>query len=90
MDLMLDLVVEPDRSWRWKDQHEFEQLERLNLLDSDSIRHVRREAATVVASIEEGRSPFCNPWPQWTPETHWPIPALPSDWQTVPSSGPTP
>src|SRR6266576_1740450 len=28
MDLMLDLVVEPDRSWRWKDKHELETLVR--------------------------------------------------------------
>jgi protein associated with RNAse G/E len=85
MDLMLDLVIEPDRSWHWKDHHEFEQLERLDLLDRDSIRQLRREAATVVASIEEGGSPFCDPWPQWTPEPDWPIPTLPSDWHIVPS-----
>jgi len=83
MDLMLDLVVHPDRSWRWKDQHEFDQLVQLNLIDDDTIQHLRREAAAVVASIEEGASPFCAPWPDWTPEPDWPIPALPSNWDLV-------
>lgn len=83
MDLMLDLVVEPDRSWRWKDQHEFDQLEQLNLLPADTIRHVRREAETVIVSIEDGIAPFCDPWPQWTPEPDWPIPALTSGWNVV-------
>jgi hypothetical protein len=54
-------------------------------LDGDTIRHVRREAETVVAMIEEGTSPFCDPWPQWTAEPAWPIPALPSSWSVVPS-----
>ncbi len=85
MDLMLDLVVEPDRSWRWKDQHEFEQLELLNLLDSETIRQVWSEAETVVASIEDGRPPFCDPWPQWTPEPDWSIPVLSKSWNVVPS-----
>jgi protein associated with RNAse G/E len=85
MDLMLDLVVETDRSWHWKDQHEFDQMERLKLVDGDSIGHIRREAVMVLANIEEGTAPFCDPWPQWTPEPHWPIPALPSEWSSVPS-----
>lgn len=82
-DLMLDLVVEPDRSWHWKDRHEFDQMERLNLLDDDSIGHIRREATTVLASIEAGAAPFCDPCPQWAPETDWPIPVLPKEWRSV-------
>lgn len=84
MDLMLDLVVEPDRTWRWKDQHEFEQLERLGLLDDDSVERVRRSREVVVASIEAGRPPFCDPYPQWTPNGDWPIPTLPAGWEAVP------
>jgi protein associated with RNAse G/E len=85
MDLMLDLIVEPDRSWRWKDQHEFDELERLGLLDRDSIENIRRQAEIVVASIDQGSSPFCDPWPDWTPDSSWSIPVLPSAWNVVPA-----
>jgi hypothetical protein len=26
MDLMLDIVVEPDMTWRWKDDDEFDEI----------------------------------------------------------------
>jgi hypothetical protein len=64
--------------------HEFEQLERRRLLDNDAIGHVRREASSVVAQIESGDAPFCEPWPTWTPRPDWPIPRLTSGWDIVP------
>ena len=85
MDLMLDLVVDPDHSWRWKDQHEFEVMARRGLLDAATIESVLDEAEAVVASIEAAEPPFCEPWPTWTPQPEWMIPRLPADWNAVPT-----
>jgi protein associated with RNAse G/E len=83
MDLMLDLVVEPDRTWRWKDQHEFDECVDRGLFDPDTANRTRRAAHQVIADIEAGAEPFTEPWTRWSPPST-PVPVLPATWAEVP------
>ena len=90
LDQALDLVVEPDLSWRWKDEDEFEEAQRLGILSPAEARAVRDEAQRVVASIEHRQFPFDSDWPRWTPDRSWPIPTFPVGWEEVrPQRSPT-
>lgn len=80
MDLMLDIVAEPDLSWRWKDEDEFAELLHCGVLDRSTGLRVRREADLVIDRIESGSPPFSEAWPAWRPDPSWPIPALVDDW----------
>jgi hypothetical protein len=80
---MLDLVVEPDRSWRWKDKHELETPVRRGMLDAHTIDHIQADADAVVARIDAGEPPFCAPWPSWIPKREWSTPSLPHGWDTI-------
>ena len=80
MDLMLDILVERDRSWRWKDEADLQILLRSGLLDATTGQRVRSEAADVVGRIERGESPFDGSWSSWRPEAVWPLPELPAGW----------
>ncbi|MDX6397187.1 MAG: hypothetical protein QOJ43_595, partial [Gaiellaceae bacterium] len=71
-DWKLDLIVLPDRSYRWKDEDELEQAAALGLLDADEVR---AEAARVLA-----KWPFPTGWEDWRPDPTWPIPQLPEGW----------
>jgi len=42
MDLMLDIVVESDLSWRWKDAEEFDEIVRRGIFDPDLGEQVAR------------------------------------------------
>lgn len=86
MDLMLDVVVEPDRSWRWKDAAELDELERRGLFDAATLAAVRAEGQRAVARIEAGAPPFCDPWPSWRPDPAWGRPVLPEGWDEVPAT----
>lgn len=79
MDLMLDIVVEPDLSWRWKDADEFDEILRSGIFDGDLGQRVRTTADRVIELIERRAPPFCEPWPDWRPDPGW-RPALPPDW----------
>jgi hypothetical protein len=68
MDLMLDLLVAPDRQWRRKDEDELEALVAHNLLDAAVAQQVRDEAQRVTGRIERNEPPFSDPWPAWRPE----------------------
>ena len=83
MDLMLDILVEPDRSWRWKDEADFEMLVTQGLLSAPDAHHVRSEAAQVVARIEQGEPPFDGTWLDWLPDQTWSLPSLPVGWERL-------
>jgi hypothetical protein len=80
VDYDLDVVVAPDRSWRWKDEAEF--AEHLALPETywcDDEAAVRASGAEAVTLIEAGEFPFdgtmtdFRPDPQWTTPTEFPV-----------------
>lgn len=83
MDLMLDVVAEPDLSWRWKDRNEFDEIVARGLFDADTARVVMSEALSVIDDIEQHRAPFNEPWPSWRPDPAWAIPLLPAGWDQI-------
>lgn len=84
MDLMLDIVVEPDLSWRWKDREEFDEIARRGIFDPDLVGRVRHEGRSVIERIEARAAPFSEAWPGWQPDPDWSIPVLPAGWDVPP------
>jgi hypothetical protein len=82
MDLMLDVLVEADGRWRWKDEDDLQAMIDRDLIDDATVDVVRRAGLEVVRKSEAGEEPFCDPWPSWTPDPSWPTPVLPEDWAT--------
>jgi hypothetical protein len=80
MDLMLDVIVEPDRSWRWKDEDELEALVEAGLFAPETAVRVRDEALAVIGRAEAGKPPFGDAWHDWRPDSAWPLPELPPGW----------
>ena len=80
MDMMLDIVVEPDMTWRWKDDDEFADIMSSRIFDHATGQRVQREAQEVIERIERLDPPFSEPWPSWRPDPGWPAPALVDGW----------
>lgn len=78
--LQLDLVVNQDRSWRWKDQHELDRAVALGFVTEADAARARAEGDRAVADIEAGRWPFTDEWRTWRPDPGWPAPSLPTGW----------
>lgn len=76
-------LAEPDRSWRWKDKDEFEELADRSVFDDATTSRVREEAEMVIGRIENADEPFCEPWPSWRPDPRWPIPSLTPTWDVA-------
>jgi uncharacterized protein DUF402 len=74
-DQKLDLIVQPDGSYRWKDEDELEQAAALGLVDADAVW---AEAKRVLAEW-----PFPTGWEDWRPDPSWPVPQLPEGWGRV-------
>jgi hypothetical protein len=77
-DWALDVWVDPDGSWRWKDEDDFAQAQELGILDEAAAAEVRAEGERVIAE-----RPWPTGWEDWRPPPEWePLP-LPEDWHVV-------
>ena len=77
-DWALDISVEPDGTWSWKDEADFAEAQALGVLDASAAERVRSEGERVVR-----RRPWPTGWEDWRPDPAWPIPPLPPDWDVV-------
>jgi hypothetical protein len=77
-DQVLDVWVQPDLSWTWKDEHELEAAVRLGRFTSGEAAAIRAEGERVIAEF-----PFPTGWEDWRPDPAWPVPHLPAGWDVV-------
>jgi hypothetical protein len=77
-DLALDVWIEPDGSWHWKDEDDFARAQQLGILQADAAAELRAEAEKVIAA-----RPWPTGWEDWRPPRDWGPLALPEDWHVV-------
>jgi hypothetical protein len=83
LDHELDIWIEPDGSWRFKDE---ELLRSTDRLDAAGVAPVQATAERVTAELGAGGSWWSDDWKSWTPATAWPSPRLPVGWGDVPAA----
>ncbi|MEV1051762.1 DUF402 domain-containing protein [Streptomyces sp. NPDC049887] len=84
-DHFLDIAVQPDRSWQWLDEDEFEQARTAGLMGEEQARRVRAAGLEAVEVIGDWGPPYCDGWEGWRPDPRWPVPELPADWNRTPA-----
>jgi hypothetical protein len=83
MDLMLDLLVDPDRSWRWKDEDELEAMVTSGVFAASIVEQVRETGRLVVSRIAQPAPPFDSAWRGWRPDPSWEVPVLSDGWDRI-------
>lgn len=79
-DYMLDIVVQPDFSWEWKDLDEFADARRHEFLPGDLLDRIQSEADATIPQIESRGFPFDAGYETWRPDPTWDVPELPANW----------
>jgi hypothetical protein len=87
-DLDLDIWVEPDRSWRWKDRDEFADSVRLGHISPDEAAAVEAESALVIERCQRGAEPFDGTWTDWRPDPAWRAAELPAAFSITTAGAP--
>ncbi len=75
-DHTLDLWVESDGSWRWKDEDELAVAVEVGFFTAEQAASFRAEGERVIAEW-----PFPTGWENWQPDPSWSVPSLPADWE---------
>ncbi len=78
VDGVLDLVVHPDRSCRWKDEDEAEAAVEAGRLTAAELDRLRGEGERLRVLAEAGAPPFDGGWTGFRPEPGWAPPRLPA------------
>ncbi len=73
-DHTLDISVDADGTWHWKDEDELEVAVASGFFNALQAAEFRAEGERVLAEW-----PFPTGWETWRPDPSWPIPALPDD-----------
>ncbi len=79
IDHELDIVVNPDLSWEWKDEAELERLVDVGIFTAAQAADFRRYGEEAVGRVEERSAPFSEPWPEWRPDPDWGPLDMPQD-----------
>ncbi len=82
-DCALDIRVEPDLSWSWKDRDEFDELVSRGWFADDDQASLLAEADTMARTVSEQLSPFSEGWEHWRPDPSWSLPTPPHDWHRL-------
>ena len=77
-DHLLDLFVQPDRSWEWLDEDELAAGLERGTIDEATAAAARAEGERVLAEW-----PFPTGWEQWRPDPAWRLPELPPGWDEL-------
>jgi hypothetical protein len=81
MDHELDIVIEPNGRWRFKDEELLDEWIRLGRWTEAEVAAIRAEGARVAAELEAGRRWWSDSWAGWEPDPAWRGGDLPEGWE---------
>ncbi len=65
-DYGLDIVIDPDGSWQWKDVDDLDEMLRSGRVTAEEADGVRRSAEQVAEDLDDDRR-WWSPWDTWSP-----------------------
>lgn len=84
-DHFLDLIVDPDGTWSWKDEDELDDAITRGLFTEDDAAWFRYWGERAVEHVLLREPPFDEDWSSWRPDPAWAEPILPEDWDLAPA-----
>lgn len=85
-DLLLDLVVQPDLTHRWKDEEEYDYGREIGLVDDTDHAEIEKAKHRVFALLDQRSGPFDEHWTSWKRDQSWTRPTLPANVTTLPAN----
>lgn len=81
-DHVLDVFVEPDGTWRSKDEDELAAAVQIGRFTPDEAAAIRADGERVIDRIEARAWPFDAGYEHWRPDPAWAVPVIPDDWNS--------
>ena len=82
-DLELDIIIERNYEWRWKDVEDYQRGIDCNMLRREWVDEINAAQPEIFAKLEKREYPFDDRWLNWMPDPNWVPPKLPEDWDKI-------
>jgi predicted RNA-binding protein associated with RNAse of E/G family len=83
LDLDLDLIINPDFSFEWKDEEDYQKAIEHEIISSEWVQGIENAMGDIFNELEKRQYPFDGSWLDWTPDSLWTPPKLPENWDRV-------
>jgi len=83
LDLDLDIVIDPQYHWKWKDEEDYRVAIREGSIQDEWIKGIEKSHEEVFERINKHDYPLDGSWLRWQPISTWLPPMLPEKWQVL-------
>ena len=83
LDLDLDLVIQPDFSFRWKDEDDYQKAIDNGVITLEWTQEIEIAKKEVLDKLEKRQYPYDGSWLNWMPDPGWSPPRLPENWDKI-------
>jgi uncharacterized protein DUF402 len=82
-DHELDIVIQLDGSWQFKDEEWLDEWVRLGRWTEAEVAAIRAEGERIAAELDAGERWWSDAWATWEPDPAWRGGDLPNGWERV-------
>lgn len=83
LDLEIDLVIDSDFSYRWKDLDDYQKSIDSGIITNEWAQEIENAKQEVFEKLSKRQYPFDESWLNWKLDPCWPAPKLPENWDKV-------
>ena len=83
LDLELDIDIQPDLSFAWKDVDDYERGIETGIILPEWVDAIEVAKSEVLDLLKKRKYPFDGSWLGWIPDPNWPAPTLPPNWDKI-------
>jgi hypothetical protein len=83
LDLDLDIVIDPDFSFKWKDEEDYQKAIEHGLITPEWVQGIENAKPEIFEKLEKRLYPFDGSWLGWKPDPNWEPPKLPENWDKI-------
>ena len=83
LDLDLDIVIDSDLSFKWKDEKDYQTAIEHGLIMPEWVQGIENAKPEIFEKLEKRRYPFDGSWLDWKPDPSWEPPKLPENWDKI-------
>ena len=83
LDLDLDLIINSDFSYEWKDVDDYQKAIENEIISPEWMDGIEAAKQDVFAKLQKRQYPFDGSWLDWMPDPGWQPPTLPENWDKI-------
>ena len=83
LDLDLDIIINHDLSFEWKDEEDYQTAIDHGIIFPEWIQGIEEAKKEIFDKLEKRRYPFDGAWLNWMPDPDWSPTKLPANWDKI-------